>query len=144
MPGWGGRPRREYFENKYQKGEPRQILNCWFGVNKFFSGSDGTAAALGFFDSVTSRIVIPSGARNMLCPAPSKNEIPRCARNDKCWKFSDYFGSDLLWFSKLVGSRNWLMLEIGSPIWPSKPPCLELGPFLIASSVACLLPFPRL
>src|SRR5437016_3067075 len=39
----------------------------------------------------------------------------------------------LLWFSKLVGT-----------IKRSKLRCLELGPFLIASSLACLLQFPRL
>ena len=30
-------------------------------------------------------LVIPSGARNLRRPAAGKNEIPRCARNDKCF-----------------------------------------------------------
>jgi hypothetical protein len=52
-------------------------------ARKLFPAVMVLQAVLGFFDSVTSRIVIPSRARNLLCQAASKSEIPRYARNDK-------------------------------------------------------------
>ena len=48
------------------------------------SGSNGTAGGFGVRRlRDLSRIVIPRGARSLLCPGASKSEIPRYARNDK-------------------------------------------------------------
>jgi hypothetical protein len=67
---------------EYQKSSARTDLELRF-ARKLFPVVMVLQAVLGFFDSVTSRIVIPRGARNLLCPAASKSEIPRYARNDK-------------------------------------------------------------
>jgi hypothetical protein len=40
-------------------------------------------AVLGFFDCVTFQELSFRAERGICCPAPSKSEIPRYARNDK-------------------------------------------------------------
>jgi hypothetical protein len=81
MRGAGGtrRQRREHGISKVERGTDLELRFA----RKLFPAVVVLQAVLGFFDSVTSRIVIPRGARNLLCPAASKSEIPRYARNDK-------------------------------------------------------------
>ena len=44
---------------------------------------DALVIAVRTFAVAVAILVIPSGARNLQRPAAGKNEIPRCARNDK-------------------------------------------------------------
>jgi len=65
---------------EYQKSSPDGSWTA--GSRGRVSGSNGTAGGFGVRRlRDLSRIVIPRGARSLLCPGASKSEIPRYARN---------------------------------------------------------------